>query len=338
MNISITNYPFYKYSLFKKKFNGGPYIFLRRLSDAIEKHHNIYIRPSYLFPECTLYLGGKKINKKKYLLRLDGLNIDIKDKNRIKQHQIISQNIINSSGIVFISEYCKKVHSKYFNIKNKKVRIINNAVPLNTFKKNGYNLREKLGYNSSDFVLICSARWKRKHKRLDEILEFFSILKQNITSMNFKLLVLGSFPDKIVHQNNYNDVFFAGDIDFRDLPKWYRSANLFLHMAWIEPLGNSPLEAIASGIPILCVNNGGLKEIVLKTKSGIVSKADYEYDYSLIDYYNPPKPNYETLLDDFKKLLVKYNQIKNNIYLEPIDIINTSKQYIEFFNEICNKK
>lgn len=336
MKISITNYPFYKYSIFKKKFNGGPYIFLRRLSDSLEENYNLKIKPFFLFPDYTIYLGGKKIRKKNYILRLDGVNIDIKDEQRKEKNKIISENIYYSSGIIFHSEFSKKIHEKYFDLSEKKYKIIHNGVPLNKFNSNGNNLRKLLGFKIDDFIIICSGRWKRRHKRLIEIIEFFNIISENISNYNFKLLVLGDIP--INFKTNNEKILFAGDIDVIDLPNWYRTGNLYIHMAWIEPSGNSHLEAIASGLPVLCVNNGGLKETVKLTNSGIVSKADKEYDYELTDYYNPPKPNFNTLFNDFKKLILNYNKYKNQIYLKPIDIKNTAKEYLDFIYDINTNK
>ena len=65
---------------------------------------------------------------------------------------------------------------------------------------------------------------------------------------------------------------------------------------------------------------------------------DKNYNYELVDYYNPPKPNYSILMEDFKKILTNYEEIKKSIDLSPIDIRNTAKQYKNFINEIYNQK
>ena len=43
-------------------------------------------------------------------------------------------------------------------------------------------------------------------------------------------------------------------------------------------------------------------------------------------------------MEDFKKILINYEEIKKSIDLSPIDIRNTAKQYKNFINEICNQK
>ena len=42
-------------------------------------------------------------------------------------------------------------------------------------------------------------------------------------------------------------ILFLLDMLRKETPYWYRSANLYLHLAWIEPT-NSQAEAIASGL------------------------------------------------------------------------------------------
>ena len=334
MKISITNYPLYKFPVLrKKKFNGGPYIFLRRLTDQFEKSPDINLQYFKTYSNLHLALGGKDLGKlDKCILRLDGMNIDIKDKNRKNQHKIFIDNILNSKAIVFNSKFCKDVWMKANDIKFPTNTIISNGVPLDQFSKNGHNMRDSLGFTKNDFIIVSSARWRR-HKRLKELIEFFKIIKTKNNSYNFKLLILGN---TINFENNIDtkDIYFAGDIDSRDLSSWFRTADLYINMAWLEPSGNTHLEAIASGVPVLTVNNGGLKETVIATNSGIISHSDKIYNYDLIDYYNPPKPDYEILYNDFEKILSKLNEIKENINLEPIDIKTISNQYKTFFQYV----
>ena len=141
---------------------------------------------------------------------------------------------------------------------------------------------------------------------------------------NYKLIILGK---NTIKNYNHKDIYFAGDIDYKNLPKWYRTGNVFLHLAWIEPAGNSHLEAIACGLPVLCTNNGGINETVISTNSGVVSKADDEYLLDLVDFYNPPRPNFEILFRDFMDLKKNLTSYPKNIKLDSIDIDIIAKYF-----------
>ena len=110
-----------------------------------------------------------------------------------------------------------------------------------------------------------------------------------------------------------------------------------MHLAWIEPNANSQAEAIASGLPSLCANNGGNFELVIKSNAGIVSSCDKIVKNGLINYYNPPEPDYEILKNDFMKIYENYDVFKKNINRKNIDISNTAENYIQFCEDILSK-
>ena len=100
------------------------------------------------------------------------------------------------------------------------------------------------------------------------------------------------------------------------MPDWYRTANVYvLHGLTIIQIS---CEAIACGLPSICTNNGGNKELIENCNAGIVSNADKEYQFELVDYYNPPKPNLEVLEKDFFTIYENYSFYKNRIKFENI--------------------
>lgn len=48
-----------------------------------------------------------------------------------------------------------------------------------------------------------------------------------------------------------------------ELPKWYRQADLFLFSSWYEGFGMPPLEAMASGVPVVATSCGGIDAYVI---------------------------------------------------------------------------
>ena len=89
--------------------------------------------------------------------------------------------------------------------------------------------------------------------------------------------------------------------------------------------------------PPLCANNGGVGEAVLASDSGIVSNADKPYEYTYVDSCNPPKPNYEVLLDDFQRIVNQLPTWKNNINRTVLDIDCAARRYVEFVPSTSQK-
>ena len=49
----------------------------------------------------------------------------------------------------------------------------------------------------------------------------------------------------------------------------HRTADIYVHLAWIEPCGNTQIEAMACGLPVVCCNNGGIGETIKNSSGGI---------------------------------------------------------------------
>jgi len=325
MKIAIEKYPF----VFSEKI--GPYIFLKRLSKSLKIKYDItnILNPFY---DIGLFTStSKSIYNKPYVLRIGGVYFDKNNtiQDTVSSNQKIFNSINNSIGVIFVSEFTKKLVLKLYKEFNKKNIVINNAVPLDVFKPSGNNKREELGINENDFVIVASASWRR-HKRLEEIIEFFFRIKKK---NKFKLLILGNVQNKIFD----NDIIYTGNINPIFLPDWYRTGNLFLNLSWLDHSPNTLAEAIACGLPCLSSNNGGTKELIESCNAGIVSQVDETYNYEMVDYYNPVKPNFSILENDFYKIFKNYNFYKNNIHFTNVSIDNASVKYIDFITRCWNE-
>jgi len=144
------------------------------------------------------------------------------------------------------------------------------------------------------------------------------------------LLVLGRNTGNI----GTEDIIVVGEVNPSELASWYRTGDMFLHLAWIEPCGNTHVEAMACGLPTLCTNNGGVGEVVRASCGGIVSNADKVYDYTYVDAYDPPKPDYGLLLSDLQRILGQLPAWQRRIDRNVLDIDNAAKRYIEFVNRM----
>jgi glycosyltransferase involved in cell wall biosynthesis len=60
----------------------------------------------------------------------------------------------------------------------------------------------------------------------------------------------------------------VGAVPAKDMPRWYRSADLLVAASWHGQFELSPLEAMACGVPIIGTNAGGLTETVVDGLTG----------------------------------------------------------------------
>ncbi|WP_415308673.1 glycosyltransferase family 4 protein [Candidatus Pelagibacter sp. Uisw_099_02] len=312
----------------------GPNVFISRLFRSFNTNSLFNVK-SGIFPnyDLGLYLVKKgKLNfKKPYFLRNGGIYIDKVD--TIKNSKFINSEIFKSAeyskGIIFNAEFCRKLFFSFYKLKNKiPTTVIYNGVPLSLFNPDGLNFRNRIGFSQKDKVIIVSASWRR-HKRLEETIKLLEKLNDD-NNENFRLIVLGKVDKTLRIKKN---IYFAGEVIPSSLPNWYRSADIYLHLSWIEPNANTLAEAIGSGLPCICTNNGGVGETVKMCNAGIVSNADDDYQFNSVDYYNPPEPNYTELKKDILTLFDNLKYFKNNIDRNPINIDNIAVQYSDFINK-----
>ncbi|MBI5650675.1 MAG: glycosyltransferase family 4 protein [Chloroflexi bacterium] len=69
--------------------------------------------------------------------------------------------------------------------------------------------------------------------------------------------------DAVIEQESLrDDVIFTGYVPQDELPNWYRAADLFVYPSRYEGFGLPPLEAMASGTPVVTSNAASLPEVV----------------------------------------------------------------------------
>ena len=271
----------------------------------------------------------KNFFEKRFILRVDGIYFDKNntagDTNNLNNK--IFNSISKANGVIYISKFSKDMVNKFYGKIDIPEKIIHNKVPLNYFKPNGDNYRKDLNIKNNERVLITSAHWRR-HKRLEETIYFLNYLN-SYSPIKYKLIILGGNKKRFNDEN----IISIGEVKPNLLSKWYRTADIYLHLAWIEPCGNTQIEAMASGIPVVCCNNGGIGETVIKAKGGIVVETDDQFEMNLIDYYNPPKPNYQNLKNAVEKIYDDYQDYKNKIDYDYLNIDLAAKEYCEFIKK-----
>jgi len=332
--IGIEDYPF------DGTKHGGPKVFLKRLSDSIIRQNLSEVHSVNKFSNDINIFAVNMSWKKSFIsrllniksiLRLDGIYFD--KMNYKTDTQLANKAIFNAvdkvNGVVFISEFCKKLFEAFSGIEKIHYTIIHNAVDINTFDTEGLNKRSFLGINNSTIVFITSAHWRR-HKRLKETIKLFKYIKNN-NDGEYKLIVLGGNPDCIIDDK---DIIYIGEINPDELALWYRTGDIYLHLAWIEPCGNTQIEAMSCGLPVICTNTGGIGETIINANGGIVSKCDEVYDFKLVNRYEPPEPDYEILLNDIQMVIKNIDYYKNNIIRKSLDINKASIKYIDFAKRI----
>jgi glycosyltransferase involved in cell wall biosynthesis len=129
-------------------------------------------------------------------------------------------------------------------------------------------LREK--WLAKDKTVLLYVGRLSPEKDLHILMKSFEKLKQIHTHL--ALVITGSGPmKKELESYEMEDVIFTGYQTGTALHTIYASCDVFVFPSPTETLGNVVLEAMASGLPVIGVDQGGVKENILHGKNGFLA-------------------------------------------------------------------
>ena len=161
-----------------------------------------------------------------------------------------------------------------------KVRVIHNGVDLRAYgdREAGTRLRSERGIAPEQFVIAFVARMVPQ-KGYDVFFDALALLKAR--GVSFRALVAGdttlleegaddykrSLRDQVERLGLLDSVHFLG---FRkDIPAVMGAADVFAMASLVEPFGNTLIEAMASGRPVVCSDLPGPRESVVDGETGL---------------------------------------------------------------------
>jgi len=150
---------------------------------------------------------------------------------------------------------------------NGDLEVVPNAVNISHFSKEYsteelYILRRKLGKKEGDIFLITTSRMVRKNA-IDVIIRSLTLLDAHV-----KFLILGIGPDEEMlrelarSQGVADRIQFLGQILHTEMPKYLKVSDIFIRPSRSEGLGNSFLEAMAAGLPVIATPVGGIPDFL----------------------------------------------------------------------------
>lgn len=139
--------------------------------------------------------------------------------------------------------------------------------------KNKYNL-------NNSFVILYVGRLAEE-KNIEFIINNqYSLLKKY---PNIKLLIVGSGPDKeklekLCIKNKISDsTIFTGAVPRDDMPYYYALGNIFVTASKTETQGLTVIEAMASSLPVIAINDESFSNTVVDGLNGYLFNKKSEY-------------------------------------------------------------
>ena len=149
--------------------------------------------------------------------------------------------------------------------------VVPNGVDLELFsapqpEKTVASLRKHLHKKNTDVFLITSSRLVHKNA-VDICVQAMPLLPKRV-----RLLVAGAGPDdwklklSAIEFGVQDRVVFLGHINQRELPAYLAVSDIFVRPSRSEGMGNSFIEAMAAGIPVIATPVGGIIDFLFDPK------------------------------------------------------------------------
>ncbi len=155
------------------------------------------------------------------------------------------------------------------------------------------DIKKELGIDGNNKVILTTSRLVKKNG-IEDLIKAFSILNIKYSIFNIGLVICGDGEEwnklkKLTKDLKIeNKVEFKGFIEPKELPKYYEAADIFCRPSLTEGLGNSFLEAMAVGLPVIATPVGGILDFLEDGRTGwfcevnnpesIAEKIDYILD------------------------------------------------------------
>lgn len=148
--------------------------------------------------------------------------------------------------------------------------------------------RKEFGLDKDDFVILFVGRIGTE-KNIDLLL---SAMKSLIgVSKKIKLLIVGDGPDLeyyqnyIIRNNIDKNVIFVGKVPWEEIVSYYLIADIFATASQTETQGLTVIEAMASSLPIVCINDESFRDVVISGLNGIIFNNRREYKRAILSLY-----------------------------------------------------
>lgn len=197
------------------------------------------------------------------------------------------------SELIVPTEKTKELFKEKYKV-NRNVYVIPTGIEIEKFYlENNKNLnilekRNSLGIAKNDFVILFVGRIGTE-KNIDLLLNGMDKLIK--LSKKIKLLIIGDGPDmgyykEYVYKRKLGkNVIFTGKVPWDSISEYYLIADIFATASVTETQGLTVIEAMAAGLPVVCINDESFTGTIMNNVDGIIFNNLEEYIEAITKLY-----------------------------------------------------
>ncbi|WP_397362693.1 N-acetyl-alpha-D-glucosaminyl L-malate synthase BshA [Olleya sp. R77988] len=265
--VNVPEYPLFHYQPYELALSS-------KLVDMVKLHKIEILHVHYAIPHAyAAYMAQKMLLEENIYVpivtTLHGTDITLVGSHPFYK-PAVTFSINKSDAVTAVSKSLKDDTLRLFDIKNK-INVVTNFIDINKFS-HGFTDCQRAMMAKDEEKIITHISNMREVKRIPDVINTFYNIQKEIPA---KLMMVGEGPERepaerLCQKLGISDkvVFFGNS---NEIDRILCFSDLFLLPSKTESFGLSALEAMASGVPVISSNTGGIPEVNKDGFSGFLS-------------------------------------------------------------------
>ena len=320
--VNVPEYPLFHYQPYELALSS-------KLVDMVKLHKIEILHVHYAIPHAyAAYMAQKMLLEEgiyvPIVTTLHGTDITLVG-NHPFYKPAVTFSINKSDAVTTVSKSLKEDTLRLFNIK-KEINVVTNFIDISRFNHTFTDCQRAM-MATEDEKIVTHISNMREVKRIPDVIKVFYNIQKEIPA---KLMMVGEGPEREPAERLCEELGIAEKVVFfgnsNEIDRILCFSDLFLLPSKTESFGLSALEAMASGVPVISSNTGGIPEVNKEGFSGFLSDVSDVEDMSKKALY---------ILKDEDKL----KEFKQNAKAQAktFDIHQIVPKYEAIYQETLNK-
>ncbi|GAA4270385.1 N-acetyl-alpha-D-glucosaminyl L-malate synthase BshA [Hyunsoonleella aestuarii] len=265
--VNVPEYPLFHYQPYELALSS-------KLVDMVKLHKIEILHVHYAIPHAYAAYMAKK------MLQEEGIYVPIvttlhgTDITLVGSHPFykpaVTFSINKSDAVTAVSKSLKDDTLRLFDIKND-IHVVPNFIDLDKYNHSFTDCQRGMMANDNEKIITHISNL-RPVKRVQDVISVFHNIQKEIPA---KLMFIGEGPEKENIELQCQKLGILDKVIFfgrsNEIDKILCFSDLFLLPSQTESFGLAALEAMASGVPVISSNTGGIPEVNKQGVSGYLS-------------------------------------------------------------------
>lgn len=274
--VTVPEYPLFLYQPYELALSS-------KLVDMVKLHGIEILHVHYAIPHAYAAYMAREMLKEEgiyvpIVTTLHGTDITLVGSHPFYK-TAVTFSINKSDAVTSVSQSLKEDTIRLFDIK-REIDVVPNFIDFSRHKTQFEECQRWIMADEDEKIITHISNF-RKVKHIPDVIKIFYNIQKEIPA---KLMMVGEGPEKSAAERLCEELGILDKVVFfgnsHEIDKILCFSDLFLLPSKTESFGLAALEAMASGVPVISSNTGGIPEVNIEGVSGFLSDVDDVEDMS----------------------------------------------------------